>query len=138
MWNREKTKNFHFRQDIPITSDIDIFFKIFCEGGQLMLLDMKLAEYRRHDKSLSGSPENKLSRLIEETNTYFNCSKLLAWHKNPIIKILAYLHLSTRLYGLLEMTSTFFYGKISLAKKFLIVSLAFSNIENPPASIGRR
>lgn len=93
MWNRDKTKNFDFRQDLPITSDIDIFFRIFCTDGKLMLLNLPLAEYRRHVKSLSGDPEKKLSRLTEESNTYFNCSNLLKWHKSPIIKIIGRLEL---------------------------------------------
>lgn len=129
MWNRDKTKNFDFRQDLPITSDIDIFFRIFCTDGKLMLLNLPLAEYRRHIESLSGDPEKKLSRLTEESNTYFNCSNLLKWHKSPVIKIITLIHFSTRLYSFLEMCSAIFQNKIPLARKFLFICLAFSKID---------
>jgi len=137
MWNRDKTKNFNFRQDLPITSDIDIFFRIFCTDGKLMLLNLPLAEYRRHVESLSGDPEKKLSRLTEESNTYFNCSNLLKWHKSPIIKIITLIHFSTRLYSFLEMCNAIFQKKTSLARKFLFICLAFSKIDESD-SVKRR
>ena len=135
MWNREKTKEFNFRQDLPITSDIDIFFKIFCEGGQLLLIDQQLAEYRRHITSLSGIPDKKLSRLTEETNTYFNCANSLKWSVNPILKFLSKLHISTRLYCFIEMFLAIFQGRTSVARKYLILCLAISNVQsNKPSN----
>ena len=129
MWNREKTKDFNFRQDLPITSDIEIFFKIFSEGGKLLLIDQPLAEYRRHDTSLSGIPDKKLERLREETNTYFNCANSLKWTINPTLKFLTKLHISTRLYCFLEMCIAIFQGRMSAAKKYLILCLAISNVQ---------
>ena len=103
MWRTRELANHSFRQDLAVTLDLEIIINIFLSGGELLLVNQYLAEYRRHPGSLSGKPELKLNRMEEEVGTYQELAQILKKKGMKIGYWLAIMHISTRLHILFEI-----------------------------------
>ena len=103
MWRSEMLVRHPFRQDLPVTLDIDLIVNLLISEGDLLLVEEPLAQYRRHDQSRSEKPELKLSRLREESALYEELRTMLKARGYKIQAKWAKLRLSTRLYALHEM-----------------------------------
>lgn len=121
MWENSYLSRHHFRQDLEITLDIELIFGLFQMGSGLLLVEKPLAQYRRHSASRSGIPEQKINRLSEEVSLYKELTQTLKGGRS--LKLLAYLHLSTRLHALVECIKSITKLNFSEAGKFLILVL---------------
>ena len=121
MWRNEHLQSHAFRTDLEVTMDIELLANLFKSGSGLLLIQTRLAQYRRHDNSKSGNPKLKLSRLTEEKNLYRELSRTL--NCGRAVKVLAALHLSTRGYCLLESCRAIVRMKFRLSRKYLLLSL---------------
>ena len=121
IWRNEHLQGHAFRTDLEVTMDIELLANLFKSGSGLLLIQTRLAQYRRHDNSKSGNPKLKLSRLTEEKNLYQELSRTLEC--GIAVKVLAALHLSTRGYCLLESCRAIARMKFGLSRKYLLLSL---------------
>jgi GT2 family glycosyltransferase len=121
VWRNEHLQSHAFRTDLEVTMDIELLAKLFESGSGLLLIKTRLAQYRRHDKSKSGNPKQKLSRLTEEKNLYRELSRTL--NGGRTVRALATLHLSTRGYCLLESCRAITRLKFRLSIKYLSLCL---------------
>jgi glycosyltransferase involved in cell wall biosynthesis len=120
MWKNEFLSKHEFRQDLYVTLDIEIIINLLNSGADLLLVGKPLAKYRRHSASKSGIPEHRFTRLEEESNLYKEFSRRFTDDKH--LKMLSWLHLSTRMYALLESAKAASQFKFQLAVKFLILA----------------
>jgi hypothetical protein len=67
IWNRSVLQKFGFNQDLPITLDYDLIFRILNNGFNVKFLEDTTAIYRRHEGSVSGRLTSMIGRLEEET-----------------------------------------------------------------------
>jgi glycosyltransferase involved in cell wall biosynthesis len=121
MWENSYLSKHHFRQDLEITLDIELIVSLFQMGAGLLLVEKPLAQYRRHSASRSGIPEQKINRLSEEVSLYKELAQRLKGGR--FLKLLAYLHLSTRLHALVECIKSITKLNFSEAGKFLVLVL---------------
>ena len=121
IWRNEHLQSHAFRTDLEVTMDIELLANLFKGGSGLLLIQSRLAQYRRHEDSKSGNPKLKLSRLTEEKNLYRELSRTLDCGR--AVKVLAALHLSTRGYCLLESCRAMSRMKFRLSRKYLSLSL---------------
>jgi len=124
LWNKSVLRNYDFRKDLLITSDIDILMRVFSDGNQMLLVEEILAQYRRHQDSLSARSDLKLNRLREEVATYREAALLLKSHNLKSSAVLAQMRPSTRLFAWYEMLQCLFRGNIKIASKFLLLGLS--------------
>ena len=120
MWKNEYLRRHKFRQDLYVTLDIEMIISLLQAGADLLLIDKPLAQYRRHSASTSGNPDNKISRLSEETALYAEFSRV--FKGNRTLWLLSTLHLSTRFYSLVESIKAISQFKFRLAVKFLTLA----------------
>ena len=103
MWKTQVLTAHTFRQDLDITLDLEIIINVLLGGGDLLLVNKTLAEYRRHKGSLSGKPELKLHRMSEEVGIYSELAQLFKSRKLRMSYWLAKTHIFTRLHILVEI-----------------------------------
>ena len=119
MWKNEALAAHSFRNDLFITVDLEIIVNILLSEGDLLLVNETLAEYRRHNKSLSGMPELKYNRLKEEVNIYVELGELLKSKGLNSAYWLAKIRIFNRLHILLEISKALIKGKYRESLEYL-------------------
>lgn len=121
MWKNSYLSKHPFRQDLEITLDIELIVNLLQMGAELLLVEKPLAQYRRHVSSKSGNPEGRIQRIKEETYLYRELGRTLNGGK--FMKLLAFLHPSTRLHAIVECLKSVIKFKFVDASKFLSLAL---------------
>ncbi len=65
-WRRERLAALGFRQDLATVLDLEALARLVLGGGDLLVLDEVLFEYRRHSRSASSLAAHSVDRFVEE------------------------------------------------------------------------
>lgn len=95
---RKSLEGFCFRKDSPITLDFDLILTILEKNSTFLISDSKLANYRRHEESLSGLSSSYSLRLREEKLFYRDRAESYLQKKQFLFYALAKLHLTLSLH----------------------------------------
>jgi hypothetical protein len=95
---RSSVEGFNFRKDSPITLDFDLILTILEKNSTFLISDSKLANYRRHEESLSGLSSSYPTRLREEKLFYRNRAESYLQKKQFLFYALAKLNLTLNLH----------------------------------------
>ena len=102
VWRRDRLVG-GFRTDLDVVQDLAMLFDIAKSGGELVLDDTIVFEYRRHGTSVSAVTGYDGSKFIQE-NTLFTeaaeASRALGWKKAARV---ATVHLASRLNAASEL-----------------------------------
>ena len=118
VWNRSIIQDFGFRQDLPITLDYDLIFRILNNGFSVKFLEDTTAIYRRHSESASGKLTSMLERLDEETRVL---KSFLVQMDEPskLLKLIVLMRPTIRFHAMVLALSDFRYGRLDSAQKYL-------------------
>ena len=118
VWNRSVIQDFGFRQDLPITLDYDLIFRILNNGFSVKFLEDTTAIYRRHSESASGKLTSMLERLDEETRVL---KSFLVQMDEPskLLKLIVLMRPTIRFHAMVLALSDFRYGRLDSAQKYL-------------------
>jgi hypothetical protein len=121
VWNRSVLQNFGFKQDLPITLDYDLIFRILNKGFSIKFLEDSTAMYRRHGKSASGKLTSMVERLDEETRVL---KSFLHQMEEPtlLIKLIVLMRPTIRLHAVVLALSDLRYGRLISARRYLMQS----------------
>ena len=95
---RSSVGGFNFRKDSPITLDFDLILTILEKNSTFLISDSKLANYRRHEESLSGLSSSYPTRLREEKLFYRNRAESYLQKKQFLFYAIAKLNLTLNLH----------------------------------------
>jgi glycosyltransferase involved in cell wall biosynthesis len=118
VWNRSVLQEFGFKQDLPITLDYDLMFRILNAGFNIKFLEDTTAIYRRHGKSASGKLTSMIERLDEETRVL---RSFLLQIKEPtlVIKLIVLMRPTIRFHAMVLALSDLRYGRFVSAQRYL-------------------
>jgi hypothetical protein len=111
-------QNFGFKQDLPITLDYDLIFRILNNGFSVKFLEDTTAIYRRHSESASGKLTSMIERLDEETRVL---KSFLLQMEEPtlLIKLIVLMRPTIRFHAILLALSELRYGRLVSAQRYL-------------------
>ena len=118
VWNRSVLQNFGFKQDLPITLDYDLIFRVLNKGYNVKFLEDTTAIYRRHSESASGKLTSMLGRLEEETRVL---KSFLLQLEEPtlLIKLIVLIRPTIRFHALTLALSDLKHGRFVSAQRYL-------------------
>lgn len=117
VWNRTVLQSFGFNQNLPITLDYDLIFRILNNGFSVTFLQDVSAIYRRHGESASGKLTSMLERLDEETRVLKTFG--VALEKNSLLmKLMILIRPTIRFHALVLTLSEIKSGRIRSANRF--------------------
>ena len=118
VWNRSVLQHFGFRQDLPITLDYDLIFRILNNGFRVKFLEDTTAIYRRHSESASGKLTSMTGRLDEETRVL---KSFLLQIEEPtmLIKLIVLMRPTIRFHAMVLALSDLRYGRFGSAQRYL-------------------
>jgi glycosyltransferase involved in cell wall biosynthesis len=119
VWNRSVLQNFGFKQDLPITLDYDLIFRILNKGFNVKFLEDTTAIYRRHSESASGKLTSMMGRLDEETRVL---KSFLLQMEEPtlLIKLIVLMRPTIRFHAMVLALSDLRYRRFVSAQKYLM------------------
>ena len=117
-WNRSVLQDFGFNQDLPITLDYDLIFRILNSGLGVTFLQDTTVFYRRHNESVSGKLTSMLDRLDEETRVLKTFGVQME-RTSQLIKLIILIRPTIRFHALTLTLSEMKSGRIISAKRFL-------------------
>lgn len=104
VWRTELLARFGFRADLDVVQDLAMLFDIVKSGGNLVLDDEIVFNYRRHSASLSSVTGSDGSKFVQERILFDEAAAAalqLGWPKAARV---SKRHLSSRLNALSELT----------------------------------
>jgi GT2 family glycosyltransferase len=118
VWNRSVLQNFGFKQDLPITLDYDLIFRILNNGFSIKFLEDTTAIYRRHSESASEKLTSMVERLDEETRVL---KSFLLQMEEPtlLIKLIVLMRPTIRFHAIVLALTDLRYGRFVSAQRYL-------------------
>lgn len=104
MWNSSFMNEFDVSR--KVTLDYLMIMDVLSNGGELLLLPSPSANYRRHERSASMSPEKMLDRLVEERSFHLHLRNHPILEASKFLRIVNHMRVMQRLHGLQVFTKS--------------------------------
>ena len=118
VWNRTVLQEFGFKQDLPITLDYDLIFRILNNGFSIKFLEDTTAIYRRHDESASGKLTLMVERLEEEAQVLKSFLRQME-KSSLLVKLIVLFRPTIRFHALVLAFTEMRYGRFMMSIRFL-------------------